>query len=184
MTYVAMDAWKSVQGFMHPTEIAELQRLADMRRVLEIGSWKGRSAVGMLATAASVVSIDHFRGDSYTGKANTFPECYRNRTLNKAWDVWQILIGDVKTVLPLVRCDGFDFVHVDADHTYEATEYVLTALGACGLRDSAAVAVHDYDTKQPQYKGLVRATDDFIETSGRVLRVVHRLAVLEPAAGW
>ena len=64
----------------------------------------------------------------------------------------------------------FALCHYDADHSYDAT------LKACRLllRCSAPLAVHDADWTEPR-----RAIDDLVRESGRRMRLVGRLAMLE-----
>ena len=64
-----------VQGFFSDAEGRHYASLCRGKRVLEIGSWKGRSAIFACYGGASlVVCVDTWSGDKYTGRGTFWPE--------------------------------------------------------------------------------------------------------------
>lgn len=171
------DAWQPLQGYMSEPEARALQAAAAGRRVLEIGVWKGRSAVAMAATATQVVAIDHFRGDLFAGRANTMAEAWRNLVECGARDRVQLLAGRYVDLLPQMDLAGFGLVHYDADHTYGTTLQALRMIASRICR-SCTLAVHDYDDN-PNHAGVRRAVDEIAARFGFTVRQVERLALLQ-----
>lgn len=143
------------------------------RDVLEIGMWKGRSTVAMAATARSVVSIDHFRGDGYTGPANTLPECWQNLIDHEVRNRLTMMVTPYAMGLPLINASRFGLIFYDADHTYEATRDAFRLL-VPDMRLGSHLAVHDYE---PGYPGVQLAVAD-VEHYFVRMQVVDRLAIL------
>lgn len=172
-----------LQGWLSDAEGAALQELARGKRVLEIGSWKGRSAVSMaLGGALHVYCLDHFKGDSYTGNVSaveTFRQFSENVEKFGVQDRISVLLGRSDDLLAVIDFSFFDLIYYDADHTHEATRKALTYFELFASEGSIW-AVHDYDKKQPQYTGVIASVDETIQRTGRSLRVVDRLAILEP----
>ena len=54
-----------VHGWLFDNEFRMLSKLAEGKRVLEIGCFQGRSTVALAQTAKSVVSVDYFHGDEW-----------------------------------------------------------------------------------------------------------------------
>lgn len=170
------------QGWLSAAEANELQRLAAGLTVLEIGVWKGRSTVSLAAVAAHVISVDWFRGDGFTGPANTLPECWQNLIDHQVLDRVQLCVGDFRTVIPQLKLDNVGLVFYDADHTYAATRDAFEALLAAGLTARVPIAVHDYEPDSPLWDGVVCAVQDYCTAHSKRLRVVDRLAVIESLA--
>lgn len=167
------------QGWLSDPEATELQRLAAGLTVLEIGVWKGRSTVALAAVAAHVISVDWFRGDAFTGQANTLPEAWQNLIDHHVLDRVQLCVGDFRTVIPQLRLNNVGLVFYDADHTYAATQSAFAALFAAGLTSRVPIAVHDYEPDSAVWDGVVCAVQDHCTAHGKRLRVVDRLAVIE-----
>jgi hypothetical protein len=83
---VAVQNPRPIRGWLTNKEQAELQRIAEGKTVLEIGSYCGKSTVAMAKTARHVIAIDPFVGvppgsrADCTGKTgdNDTPESLRN----------------------------------------------------------------------------------------------------------
>lgn len=173
-----MPDWRDVQGWLSESEGAELQRLAAGLTVLEVGCWKGRSTVCLAQAAARVVSVDHFAGDEYAGRAFTLPEAVETVAALDVRGCVTLVAGAFADVVPLLRLERFGLFFYDADHTYQATADALAAILG-GASPSAPVAVHDYDPAQPVWADCIRAVDEAARRHGRAVRVVDRLAILE-----
>lgn len=168
----------AIQGFLSRREGRELARLAAGRLVLEVGCWKGRSTVHLARHARGVYSIDHFRGDAWTGPAFTLPEAVQNLADHGVRDRVCLLAGCMRDLLPLLDLSGFGLAFYDAGHSCEETAWALAAISRT-LPASAPVAVHDYEPGAPAWADTVRAVDEYRGRTGRRLRLVDRLAVLE-----
>ena len=168
--------WETVQGYMDKEEGEELQKLARGKRVLEIGVWKARSTVAMAATANHIVAIDHFKGDGFAGRHNTSHGALTSLCDSGARDWVTLIVGPWPMVIHDLGLDlsQFGFIHYDAHHTYEATIESLELLVKVGV----PLAVHDYDNNI-NHAGVRKAVDEVLAKTGRTLRTIRRLAVLE-----
>jgi predicted O-methyltransferase YrrM len=154
----SITAYQDVPGWCSDIEAAALQDLVRGKEVLEIGVWKGRSTMAMVATAYSVFSVDHFEGDEFAGASNPSYE-----TLGRFYPYKRIVtlcVGDWKQVLEHVDIHRFDVIYYDADHTYEATKDFLDAVYGY----DGKLALHDVDDN-PNHAGVKRALHEYITNS-------------------
>ena len=120
--------------------------------MLEIGCWKGRTAIAMAEVAASVWSIDHFRGDAYAGPYNTLPEAWQN-VIDCGLPI-RLLVGPFAELLPALDLTRFGLVFYDGDHDFEPTQtFLRIALAEC--RADATIVVDDYSAVYPQVQRAV-----------------------------
>lgn len=172
--------WRpDLQGWLTDNEATSLRELAAGRHVLEIGVWKARATIAMAEAAWSVLSIDWFRGDLYTGPANTLPEAWANICHDELQNTVTLIVGDFREILPRLDLADIGLAVYDADHSAEATAEALRLL-LRQLNPEAVIAVHDYEPGRPAYAGAVAAIDQAAAESGRRLAVVDRLAILFP----
>ncbi len=158
-------------GFMPTKELEELVALAAGKVVLEVGCWKGRTAHAMAQTAKHVVTIDHYRGDSYAGPAFTLPETWHN--LRKQSNIVMIA-GSFEKVLPTLNLRAFDILFYDGDHNYAPTKLFFDlVLPRC--RPDAVLVIDDHNDKYPQ---VIEAVAEAV--SLRNFRLCGSLAILEP----
>lgn len=171
------DAWQKIHGWLFKKEGEALQEMAAGRVILEVGTWKARSTVALAATAEHVVSVDHFKGDSFAGRGGTFPAAWQNLIDKHASHKVTLVAGDFRDVLPRLDLRKFGAFFYDGDHTYEATAAALRF--AEQMRPGIRVAVHDYKPNQPQVR---QAVDEFQKRNlgQRQVKVVGGLALLEP----
>lgn len=172
--------WRpDLQGWLTDNEATSLRELAAGRHVLEIGVWKARATIAMAEAAWSVLSVDWFRGDAYTGPANTLPEAWANICRDQLQDTVTLIVGDFREILPRLDLADIMLAVYDADHSGEATSEALRLL-LRQLNPEAVIAVHDYEPGKPDYAAAVAAIDQAARESGRRLAVVDRLAILFP----
>lgn len=157
-------AYTTIDGWLSEAEAETLASLAAGLRVLEIGTWHGRSTVAMAVRAELVVTVDHYQGDSGTGKPPKIAKTLVN--LDPWLDRVIPIVGSWQDVLPLLDLRRFDLAFADADHSYEQTHDLLSVLKGIPL-----IAVHDYAWDYPD---VVRACT---ETIGQPSRVVDTLAI-------
>ena len=165
-----------IQGFMPVAGLELLRQLAADRRVVEVGVWKGRTALAMAETAHSVWAIDHFRGDRYTGVANTLPECWQNIHNHPMGDRVRLIVARWEEVWPVLDLAHFDLLFYDGDHDYEPTAQWLSATLRRANPD-AVVVLDDYSSSYPQ---VMQAVTNCLTGCHRRLRVEGALCILEP----
>jgi hypothetical protein len=126
-------------GWLPDNEVAELQRLAKGRTVLELGAWKGRSTVALSQVAHYVVSVDRHQGIPGHDD-DSLPDYLSSvRILSNV----AIVVAEFDRFCPLL-CDYFDLVFIDGDHDADSVERdTRTALEHTTL--SANLAFHDWD---------------------------------------
>lgn len=164
---------ENLQGFCSQKEVNELVRLAEGRLVLEVGVWKGRCTIPMAKVAERVVAVDHFRGDRYTGRANTLPEFRANLERFGVGERVVPVLADFVTCWPLLGLSRCGLLIYDGDHDEGPTRAALGLFGSLLEGEPRVVAVHDYD--YPQVRGCV---DEFAAEHRLGVRVVDRLAIL------
>lgn len=173
-----LNGWKfpgDVDGWLTENEGRNLARLAKGKRVLEIGSYCGKSTICMAQTAKEVTVVDPFDGRGTPRPRNTLEEFDFN--LKRYGVSVQIHgCGTIDEVGPII--DGeFDLVFIDGDHDAESVrndlEWALKFLA-----DDGTIAFHDY--RQSGDEGVKQVVDEFIASEGELLGVHDSLAVCRP----
>lgn len=170
--------YPDLQGYIWDPELEALMRYAKGRYVVEVGTWKGRSAIPMATVAKQVHCVDTWLGDAFAGFGNFWPEFDENR---KRYHLNNIFphIGRMEEVLPCFAQGMFSMGFYDADHTGDATYTGLTLLGRLLSMSGDILAVHDYNTSQPQYVEAVEAVDRYVwEMDWERVELVHNLLIL------
>lgn len=142
--------WRDVvvcDGVTIPTsllavEAEELARLAESRRVLEVGSAYGFSAVTMaLAGATHVTAVDNHAGDTWLGDTRTVLQ--RNLDTAGVADRVTVVEADSRDGLAGLAGQKFGLIFIDGDHSYAGAAADIA--GALPLLDHGGVlAIHDY----------------------------------------
>jgi hypothetical protein len=162
------------EGWMSDEELAELQNLAAGKTVLEIGTWKGRSACAMAQAGAEVYCLDTFQGDASTGKEWVLPDFLANAQRLGLLDRLHPLASRWEVLLPFLDLSPFGLLFYDAAHdeasTYEAGRLLLQRAGP-----NVPVAFHDF----LGWHSVKLAVDRLTELSGRRLRLAGTIAILE-----
>lgn len=135
-----------VDGWLDEEEGTALNRLAKDRRVLEIGSYCGRSTICMAQSAAHVVCVDPFDGRATPNRRDTLDEFSRNLDRYGVSDkvfpfrmtTEEASLGGLEWGTP------FDMAFIDGDHNYQNVikDFVFAA---SRLVPGGIVAFHDYD---------------------------------------
>jgi predicted O-methyltransferase YrrM len=138
-----MKPWTDISGWLSDEEGEALQRLATDAKVLEIGSYMGRSTCCMAATAKSITAVDHHQGDQHIGLTDTLSgflanveECCKpdkvHLILKRAEDIdWSYMPSD------------FDVVFIDAAHDTESVER-HTRIALQAVRSGGVIVWHDW----------------------------------------
>ena len=162
---MSIDAFLTVPGHLYDSEGRHLQDLAKGKKVLEIGTHLGRSAVAMAATAFHVTTIDHYRGDAQIG-APSLEEAMENiRSSGLAGSITQVVADWTKWIAGPVDLQAYDMLFYDGAHTPE-NAYEKDFLALCeDFR--GIIALHDYKPNEEGMKYVVQATDDFARKTNR-----------------
>lgn len=161
-----------VDGWLLESEGLALHEWAIGKRVLEIGSYCGRSTICMAQSAREVVSVDPHDGRGLGGKA-TLPEFLRNLDEWGLRDAVTVMVGVVGDV-PLKGT--FDGVFIDGCHSYESVRRDI-AIAESVLETGGEIAFHDYWRGEP---GVVRAVNEYMEEGARMRMVADRVAIVKP----
>lgn len=133
-----------VQGFGTTEEMVRLCELAEGHVVLELGAYKGASAVLMAKAGAKVVhSVDWHQGDADIGPGDSLCEMWHHLERAGVRDRVVLHVGRFQDVLPFFRPDSFDMAFVDGCHDERAVTRDLQ-LAVPLLRPGSVVACHDY----------------------------------------
>jgi len=170
---------QAIRGWLSEEEAVELGRLATGEKVLEVGSYCGRSTAIMAKVARHVIAIDDFRGlTSDDSPDDLREEFFRNLTAAGVQSKVTVLIGSLQEILPTQSLSSISMVFYDADHSFASTLCGLRSLIAAGLSPSARIVCHDYAEVD---HGVIEAVDAFARETGRTFRCVDSLAIFDPA---
>ena len=156
----------------------------DCKMVLEIGAWVGDST-STLATFARGMSgvvyvVDHFLGNPGTHLAPVADEVdiydqFRNNMFRLGLDdMVKVLKMSSMEASQIIADQTFDFIFLDADHTYDHVIYDLTAWYP-KLKTGGIFVGHDYDSHDGTYdeayihrdsvngkhNGLIKAVNEY-----------------------
>lgn len=140
-------------------------------RIIEVGVWKGRSTAAMAKkTRGTIWAVDHWKGtpdDSeqheklYTEADETGDRIYAEFRANlapylKAGRVIPVRMPSVQAARYLLGEHGpaFDFVFIDADHSYPGCRDDIEAYRGL-IAPGGTLAGHDY-----HWDGVARAVDE------------------------
>lgn len=129
-----------VDGWTMPEELLWMAATGGGKRVLEVGSYKGRSALAWLAGGAKeLVCLDRLVGPWPPEVMRLFLTTNLAAYKGKA----RIVTGDSMEEKVWAGLTGFDVVFVDGDHT-EAFVRNDIARGMAALRPGGLLCGHDY----------------------------------------
>jgi predicted O-methyltransferase YrrM len=170
-----------VEGWLLPEEGKALADLARGKRVLEIGSYCGRSTICMAQTATHVTSIDPHDGRATPRPRNTFAEFCAN--LDR-YGVASKVSSREPGYIP--DTPKYDLVFIDGDHAYESVrrdiQQSVDLLAPGGL-----LAFHDYRTSPGEFDGhwdagVTQAVDELLTAGGELVTRHATVAVVRPPA--
>lgn len=164
-----------VRGWLLEDEGRALHEWARGRRVLEVGSFCGRSTICLAQSAVEVVSVDPHDGRGTGAPCFTLGEFRQNLARYGVTYTVTEIVGPLESA----TLEGtFDAAFIDAAHDYASV--VRDIENACGaLRPGGDLAFHDYWPGDP---GVVRAVNELAASGWRITSTVARVAFLSPAA--
>ncbi len=165
------------EGWLNGEEIALLREYASgQHRVLEVGTWRGRSAFVLAEVCGTLWCVDP-HGDHPAGPS---------------WGPFltEMVRRDAKNIIPIratfeeadelmLLPELVDFVFIDGDHSLDAVRHDLEV----ALLELLAptIAVHDFEEKS--YPGVTQAVTEFCEKHGwHIIDRTEHLVILEAEA--
>jgi predicted O-methyltransferase YrrM len=168
------------------TTEAECLRLAELargRRVLEIGTYFGRSTVSLASTAVAVHTIDVHPADEISGD-DTLAGLMQNLDRYELRQKVVVHVGFSQLILPLLKPASFELAFLDAQHQREPVEEDLERLLPL-LRPGGVIAFHDYGVPGVEHRGrwdpfgVTEVVDEFAGSRGLSVELVETLAVVQ-----
>ena len=135
---------EAVRGWLTPDEAKTLYDLAAGCRVLEIGSYCGKSTICMAQSARLVVAVDWHRGDPDAGFGDTLGEFWANLKEYRVADVVVPVAGRIEQVAGLLEDSAFDFCFVDGSHDQFSVKRDAD-IARRVVKAGGVVAFHDWD---------------------------------------
>lgn len=165
---------REIAGWLTPQEGKELARLAEGKRVLEIGSYCGLSTVCLGRTAEHVTAVDYFDGRGTPEPRDTFPAFEANIERYGLTDKVEPCHPDEE--LPLSE---YDLVFIDGAHDLESVRRDIERARNV-LADGGLLVFHDYENgKDPD---VAEAVKELLSDGGRLVNQIDTLAVVSPPA--
>jgi hypothetical protein len=135
-----------VRGWLSYEEGLALSTLGRQKRVLEIGSYYGRSTITMAQHALAVTAVDWFRGDEYTGERGegwTLPEFRANLERYGITEKVDVRVGRSEDVCPTLE-PVYDVVFIDGGHDSAVAATDMQAALGCLRPEGGILALHDW----------------------------------------
>lgn len=147
---------EDVRGWLSEPEGRRLAALAQGKRVLELGSYAGRSTICMAQTADKVYAADWHRGDVGSGFGWTLDELVNNLRKYDLADKVALLVCQMRDLGGVFSRHSVDVVFVDGSHDYES---VVTDLDIArqAVIPGGIIALHDAN-----YPSIKKAATDVL----------------------
>ncbi len=176
-------AWRfphEVSGWLTEAEGRKLGELATGKRVLEIGSYCGRSSICLGQGAASLDCVDPMDGRTIPEHAkgtSTVAAFKRNLTEYKVSA--RLFVGTTAEIHADLDA-GYDLIFLDGAHHIEAVRVDVAAAKRL-LAPGGLLAFHDHG-REP---GVTESVRGLLENGAELVEIVDSLAVvrLQPAPG-
>jgi len=174
------DAEPDVEGWLTIDEGRLLARLAKGKRVLEIGSWCGKSTIWIARTAQDVQAVDTFDGTGTPNPRNTLEEFKLNLDRYKVGDKVDIHVGKSSNVLR--DCPRlFDMAFIDGAHDSQSVQED-TWLALMTLKPDGLLVFHDYETNIKEHQGVKQYVATLLQEGFREVERVDSIIVLTLAS--
>lgn len=159
-----------VRGWLSPIEGNALANLSRGKRVMEIGSYCGRSTICIARTADSVLAVDFFDGRATPDPGDTSVEFFKNLETYGVADKVTVAHPDAAIEGP------FDLVFIDGNHDRQFVETDIVKSLAV-LSPDGLLAFHDYST---EHVGVTEAVNQLLLNGGEVVSRHDSLVVIRP----
>lgn len=166
-----------VIGWLRREEGKALWRLAEGKRVLEIGSYCGCSTICLAQSAASVLSVDPHNGSGTPAPMETFTAFQQNV---ERYGVSEKVTAHIGTLADDDLPAGeFDVIFIDGLHDAESVREDIR-LALLRLAPGGLLAFHDYEASE--HPGIAVAVNELVSAGGSLLLTEKTLAVVRPPA--
>lgn len=153
--------YREIDGWLTPAEAVGLytlaRRLPAGARIVEIGSWKGKSTYCLAKGLRDgrIVAIDPFDGagesghsyDRFKGETPLIEQFRANLTRDQMLEKVDIKVGRSSSFVGQVG--PIDFLFIDGDHSIEGCKYDFEAFSP-SVKAEGFVAFHDYNHRRPE----------------------------------
>lgn len=168
-----------VPGWLTPVEGTALAKLSEGKRVLEIGSYCGRSTICIARTAESVVAVDYFDGRATPNPADTSGSFRAN--LERYGVTEKVMACHPEAQVPMPK---YDLAFIDGNHSREFVEADIDKSVAV-LNRGGLLAFHDYRTTPGECdggwdEGVTDAVNNLLANGGELISRHDTLAVVRP----
>lgn len=171
---IKLDRARQIQGWMSDKELAWLaERAKTHYRIVEVGSWKGRSTVALAEnTPGIVLAVDTWLGSMEHSAELIGPEgqLFQQFTENtKGLPVFpmQLLSASAAKAFDAMSFRVFDMIFIDAAHDYESVKEDILLWKAL-LQPGGLLCGHDYG----QWPDVEKAVTEVL---GEVEIAVHSI---------
>ena len=178
-SYVKSPFPHDVPGWLSTVEGTALAKLASGKRVVEIGSYCGRSTICIARTAESVVAVDYFDGRATPNPGDTSGDFKAN--LERYGVADKVEICHPEGELPMPK---YDLAFIDGNHSRSFVEADIDKCLAA-LKHGGLLAFHDYRTSPGECdggwdEGVTAAVNNLLANGGELISRHDTLAVVRP----
>jgi hypothetical protein len=169
-----------VLGWLTFDEGKALWRFAEGKRVLEIGSYCGRSTICLAQSADTVHSVDPHDGRGTAEPRKTLAELRTNLGRYGVENV-KAFVGTLEQSIDECQhapSELYDLIFIDGAHDLESVRRDINECRGL-LAPDGLLAFHDYRNIDP---GVTQAVDELIAAGGEMLSTHDTLAVVRPPA--
>jgi hypothetical protein len=165
-----------IPGWLTEEEGRALARLSTGKRVLEIGSYCGRSTVCIAQTAESVLSVDPHDGRGTPDPRETYGELLKNLALYGVDGKVNAHRGTLTGQTLSKFAVKFGLAFIDGAHDARAVRQNIAEAMQL-LSPGGTLAFHDYAQSDP---GVMVAVNELVEDGGEIIEQVGSIAVVRP----
>ena len=158
---------KAISGYMYPEDLVWLaERASSHRRIVEVGSWKGKSTRAMAENTQGIVyAVDTWKGSAeHLDLLKDNPEGWLKeeflRNMEGLDNVRPVQMTSLEAAESF-QGQRFDMIFIDAEHHYEAVKADILAWRSL-LSPGGLLCGHDYATNTDNMAGLVAAVDELV----------------------
>lgn len=154
---------QTIEGWMDNDELSFLASEAEKcSLILEVGSWKGRSACALAANCPGIViCVDTWQGNLQANYASGLDREFLNSFLENTKpfkNIWPMPVDSMRAASMLAFIDvQFDMIFIDADHNYENVKAEILAFLPL-LKSGGVLCGHDYTHED--WPGVKKAVDE------------------------
>jgi len=173
-----------IAGWLSETEGVALRTLCEYKRVLEIGSYCGRSTVCIAQAAISVVAVDPHSGlKTTTMPRDTYMTCKANLARYQCNNV-EVVRATSDEWAATYSGPAFDVVFIDGNHQYAAVLSDI-AIAERVLAANGVILFHDYRLMPNEHDGrwdaaVTKAVDEYIAGGATLISRHGTIGVVRP----